>query len=614
LIDPWNRGSGFLSSSDKAARNLAQIENSKSLRFKPFQDGISATRAIPLLNQLAAVSTVKKEFDKLKPVFIQHCRLNWRGSLLEWLDAALIIQNDLSPKFPSLLGSGGNDGRLDFTDNFRQRLIDLFDINTGKPAKKTNALLQAALFAAPAQGAGNYAIGQYAPGVAGGANSTNGLDGKANVNPWDFVLFMEGTVLFASAATRRLNNAAAASAPFALYAQAAGHLSSSSGDKAVRGEQWFPLWAQSATLGEIRALLSEGRAQLGKAATKDPLEMARAVARLGVARGISAFERYAYMERNGQANFAVPLGRWKVAAQPNQNLLADLDEYLFRLHREARSENASNALAVAVRNLDDALLAAAANGSLPLHWQNILLALADCESLVAKMPSDNRVGILSGLTPKWIDAADDGTPEFRLALAFGTQNNIRRCFLPLNKFGNKLEKEAGVSVVCDGRDFITDAIAFIDRRFVEIGKGSNRHLSQFSPRPAMLADISAFLDGSLDEVRLLSLARAFMALDTATLTASAAGYPVFAGRGDYPPDAFALFRLAIRPDIFRRLSSGDIVAAARMATQNLRAQSILPAITLAVGDARRLAASMAFPVSTTTLAKLKETITINTKE
>jgi CRISPR-associated protein Csx17 len=613
LVDPWNRGSGFLSSKDKAAKNLSQVEKSKSLRFKPFQDGIAAARAIPLLAQLTAVADIKKDFDRLKPKFIQQCRLNWRGPILEWLDAALIIQSDLSPKFPALLGSGGNDGRLDFTDNFRQRFADLFDIDTGKPNKKAGPLLRSALFAAPAQGAGKGAIGQYSPGAAGGANSTNGLDGKSHVNPWDFILFLEGAVLFASAATRRLNNSASASAPFALYAQAAGHLSSSSGDKAARGEQWMPLWAQPATLGEVRSLLSEGRAQLGRTATREPLDMARAIARLGVARGISAFERYGYLERNGQANFAVPLGRWQVSAQPRQDLLADLDNYLARLHREAKSDHASNTLATAARNLDDAILAAAANGSLPLNWQNILLALADCESIIAKIPPDkNKVGILTGLTPGWIDAADDGTPEFRLALAFGTQSDIRRHFLPLNKFGNRLDATAASSVVCFGRTFVADAIAFIDRRFVEAGKDASRAFSQFSHRPAALADISAFLSGALDEPRILALARAFMAFGPRALPGAV---PRAHAEYESAEDNFALFRLALRPDIFRRLASGDIASAARSAAQHLRSRGIVPPISLAVGDARRLAASLAFPISRAAQDVLAAAFTVtSTKE
>lgn len=635
LVSPWNSGSGFLKEDNRVAPLLRKFEASSLSRLDRYQVGVRAARI--LCNELAAVkqeevkikgetnklrtkaekeaqrndpeykarlNAVKGNLKRLKEQFIPQCRLNWRGQVLEWLEAALIIQSDLSASFPSLLGTGGNDGNLDFTANFRECFSTLFDVNTGACSEQAEPLLLSALFASPSRGAGEYAIGQYAPGSAGGANSTNGLDGKANVNPWDFILFLEGTVLFASAATRRLNQSSRASAPFALYSQSAGHLSSSAGDKSSRGEQWMPLWPQPATLGEVRSLLSEGRAQLGRSATRDPLDMVRAIARLGVARGISSFERFGYLERNGQANFAVPLGRWQVTAQPRQELLADLDTFIARLHREVRSEHVSNALSSVVRALDNAILAASANGSLPLSWQNILLALADIDTFFAKIPVDkNKVGMLSSLSPGWVDAANDGSVEFRLALAFGTQSVVRRHFLPLNKFG-RLDSIGSTSVVCFGRDFISDAIAFLDRRLIEAASDASHAFDQYSPFPASLADISAFIQGSLNESRLLALSRAFMAL--ATKACQTASLPaIYSG---FAEDGYALFRLCLAPrhwkipippraDIFRRLASGDIAFASRAAARHLRAHGVASPIEIVAGDARRLAAALAFPLS-----------------
>jgi CRISPR-associated protein Csx17 len=283
------------------------------------------------------------------------------------LEAAVILDGDLSPRYPSLLGSGGNDGNLDFTDNFRQRFLDLFDIaaQDAPPRANTAALLDHALHGAAVVGTGAHSIGQYMPGAAGGANSSSGLAGRANVNPWDFVLFMEGTVLFSAAASRRLGieGSSSVSAPFAIRANAIGHASVSPREKSSRGEQWLPLWERPATLREIRALLSEGRAQLGRSIARDPVDMARAIARLGVARGITAFERYGYIERNGQSTFAVPLGRWKVASQPHQDLLSDLDNYLRRLSREAGNERATASLSDVARRVNDAVQMA----RLPAH-------------------------------------------------------------------------------------------------------------------------------------------------------------------------------------------------------------------------------------------------------
>ena len=640
LIDPWNGGSGFLKD-DKAAGFLKQFEQSPSPRLTIYQNGVKAARELcEELNKAkrdeveikkdsvnikdkvqkaalrndpnykARLQNASKKLKRLKEAFLAECRMKWRGPHLEWLEAAVILDSDLSPRYPSLLGSGGNDGNLDFTDNFRQRFLDLFDITSPEvvPYPNTAALIDHALFGTAVTGTGDYSIGQFAPGNAGGANSSNGLDGKANVNPWDFVLFLEGSVLFAAAASLRLGAAGAnsASAPFAMRADAVGNASVSVKEKCARGEQWFPLWERPASLREIRALLSEGRAQLGRANVREPLDMARAIARLGVARGISAFERYGYIERNGQSNFAVPLGRWKVVSQPNQNLLSDLDNYLRRVSREASGERATASLAKVARRLSDAVLSVAADGTSPVRWQNVLIALSDADSLAASLPpSKNKFGIVPKLREGWLVAADDGSAEFRLAVAFASQEGVRRFFLPLNKFANQLDEKGAVNVVCFGRDFIADAIALLNRGVIVSARDASRSVKQFAGAYASLADITAFLQGSLDTGRILSLVRSLMAVDY-----NEAARPNALVKNETPEDAFVLFRFCLAPqhwrtdipvraDIFRRLSSGDLVSASRLAALHLRAHGFIPPLVIAAGDSRLLAASLAFPLSIT---------------
>ena len=58
---------------------------------------------------------------------------------------------------------------------------------------------------APANKLTSAAVGQYQPGSAGGANSSTGFASGNLVNPWDFVFMMEGSLLFTSRATRRLD-------------------------------------------------------------------------------------------------------------------------------------------------------------------------------------------------------------------------------------------------------------------------------------------------------------------------------------------------------------------------------------------------------------------------
>ncbi|HRR34791.1 MAG TPA: type I-U CRISPR-associated protein Csx17 [Kiritimatiellia bacterium] len=616
LVSPWNRASGFYG----GYPTLVYFETSDLPRLAAYREGVAAartlcsdleiaqTRVVEIKNEAkslkgaakealkndpqykARLASVEREFKRLKAQFIPECRLKWRRQSREWLNAAIVINSDKTLSWPSLFGTGGADGKLDFTTNFRQRFCDLFDLQNGAmPKPQTHDLLKHALIGDASLGSGNYKVGQFAPGSAGGANSTNGLEcgasGIANVNPWDFILFMEGSVLFVSAASRRLNaSATTESAPFALRAQPAGHLSSSVGDKSSRGEQWMPLWPQFATLGEIRTLLSEGRAQLGRTSTREPLDMARSVARLGVARGISAFERYAYMERNGQSNFAVPPGRWPVLAQPHQNLLTDLDIYLNRLHKAVRKDNAAGSLVTAAKNLDDALLAATAAAAQPRSWQNVLLALAN-------------------------------------------QYGIRRHFLPINKFGS-YDKNETTSVVCFGRDLVVDLVALIDRSLVEASQNASRALDQTPINPrfcARLPDLDAFLAGRVDYTRLLRVARALMALETQALKMSAVTINPGCVSATSSSDVYAFFRFCLAPrhwrvsvpvrsDVFRRLASGDIAAASRLAFQHLRSHGITPPLQLCVGNARLLAAAKAFTLSFASRDALLNTITHNPQE
>jgi CRISPR-associated protein Csx17 len=41
------------------------------------------------------------------------------------------------------------------------------------------------------------AIGQFFPAAAGGDNSSSGFRAKSLLNPWDFILMIEGAVVFA---------------------------------------------------------------------------------------------------------------------------------------------------------------------------------------------------------------------------------------------------------------------------------------------------------------------------------------------------------------------------------------------------------------------------------
>lgn len=655
FVSPWNKGSGFFAARDKG---LTPLETSSARRFAPFREGIRAARVhlVALGQADAAVRLVKAQskakkgmkatrskndpeykrelaaaenvFKRLKADVFAPLALAWRGPHRDWMDAAMVLSQQGEPSWPALLGTGGNDGRLDFTNAAMQRLGDLFDLDSpdGVPVATATGLLQNALFGLQSAAILDAAVGQFLPGFAGGANGTTGPDADSRVNPWDFVLMLEGAVAFRGLATRRLGGRhdTRVAIPFAVSAQAVGHATRGR-EKDLRGEQWMPLWANPASWHDMSALLGEGRAQLGRASARRPLEFARAVSKLGVARGLSGFVRYGYLERNGQSNLAVPLGRINVAARPRGRLIDDIGGWLDRLQRE--SEDAPARLSAAVGVLSDAVFDALTRDAEPMRWQSILIAVSQVEKVLASGTAF-KVGPCPKLSAGWLAAADDGSTTWRLALALGSgaagydrgrpQDGVRAHTLPIDarkpwSFAIGADKRLvnDPRVVMQGRDGMTDLIALVERRLIESAQRGERALP-LVPAPgatARLEDLASFIDGEVDIEHVVGLGRALMALDWARARLSPQSVERCGRRPDEMWEALRLSALPFEvggrtlgcePTMFRRLASGDITGAVAVALRRLRASGFRPPLAVAVGDrasARLWAAALAFPIA-----------------
>ena len=678
LVSPWNKGSGFFAENDSS---LSSIQNSRSLRFSAFRSGISASRerleeiaradkeirAIKEETKKRGMSAkekkqiktsesyksrlreAEKRFKQLKEVdLIPNLRLNWRGPHREWMDAAMVLADDGTPKYPALLGTGGNDGRLDFTNNFMKRLNEIFDLEShnGQPRSAAPAWVRGALWdtAIPGNLSGQ-PVGQYLPGMAGGANNANGPDSESLVNPLDFLMMLEGAIAFRSSASRRFESLESShvATPFVVNTCGAAYPSASADDEGARGEQWMPLWSQPSTYRELHQLLAEGRAQIGAKAVREPLDLARAVKRLGVARGIRSFQRYGYIERNGQSNLAVPLGRFDVANRASEHLtcIDDLDSWLRRLRREARDKNAPARLRQVEKRLVDALFTVTAEHSQsPDRWQGVLSQLTEAEAIM-RQGTGYEAQSIPPLRPEWVVASNDGTPEFRLALAFALQEGgcgksgisvdpIRRHWLPLDRDkpwrfatgGTGLDMQP--DVVMHGRCGLDDAIALVQRRLVEASQQEGRHLPLNATMPqafTSIADLTALLIGHVDLDRTLALARSLMALNRKAWRTWAQKHIMERPHGsDWPDDVWLAIRLCtlpwpIRtrsgfeldigadPALIRRLDAGDAAKAFVIASRRLRTAGVHCTIRsgAAPPDTARLwAAALAFPITKTT--------------
>lgn len=677
LVSPWNKGSGFFYTKVQPPW-LSSLEDSKSDRFKPFRDGIKAARASlnELLKADKAVRNIKaettapdmaraekdrvrdsdeykkrlreaeKNFKNLKSDLIPNLRLNWRGTQRKWMDATMVLDNKGVAKYPALLGTGGNDGRFDFTNNFMRRLEEIFDLKTndGGPQPVATYWVSGLLWGTPVpEYSSGKSVGQYLPGTAGGANNSNGPNGDSMVNPLDFVLMLEGTLAFSSHATCRFGSldASRAASPFTVSACGAAYASASINDESARGEQWMPLWSQPSTFTEIQHLLGEGRAQLGTKTVHDPLDLARAISRLGTTRGISAFQRYSYIERNGQSNLAVPLGRFNVARQPSEQVacLDDLDFWLRRLRRAAREQNAPTRLYEVEKRLMEALFTTTEHPEQPEVWQRVLLRLTEVEEIM-KHGSGFAAQPIPRLRPEWVTVANDGSAEFRLGLAFALQasdflrkeerttDTIRRHWLPLDSeqqwrfattdTGAAMRLDIQPDVVMHGRHGIDDAVALIERRLTEASQRDNRYLPlKAAPHAsASVADLVELLSGGIDMDRVLELARALMALDRKQWAKQSIS--IESPRTlDWPDDAWLAIRLCMLsgplktrsgskidigadPTIVRRLGAGDGAAAIELSLRRLCSKGIRPVVrtgTVPPYIARLWAAALAFPIT-----------------
>jgi CRISPR-associated protein Csx17 len=669
ITSPWNKGAGFVTENDRA---LAPFMESRALRFAPLVAGIAAARA--LVADLAAadaevrsvkaetkvrglskaaraklrgdpeykrrLADVEKRFSRQKASLIPRCRLEWRGAQRQWMDAAIVLGDGEKPTFPALLGTGGNDGRLDFTNNLYQRLDELFDTTDGAPRAGVERQFSVALWAGPGLAVNApVGAGQYLPSGVGGANASNGPTANSAVNPVDFVLMLEGALLFTAHTSRRFDVDARlqASVPFAVRSAATGYASAASSDEGARGEQWMPLWNNPSSLEEVTQLLGEGRARIGGTHAKEPLAFARAVARLGVARGVDGFERFGYIERNGQSNLAVPLGRFRVPDAPPQllTLLDSVDPWHQRVRRQARDDHAPARLQLAERRLTDSLFAVVEHSSEPRRWQAVLLAMAGVEDVMTT-GTGFRAGPVPRLEVGWAAAANDGSVEFRLALAFARQgvstpdwkwDGVRRHWLPLD--GTRFATTGDASsprlakrsdVVLNGRDGVADAIALFQRRLIESATSGARHI-RLGARPregAQLSDLALLVSGGVDLDRTVALGRALMALDPRGTVGSHDLRPQAGASSHWPDDAWLALRLALLPwpldaggdrdvksdpAIYRRLAAGDAAGAFAIARTRLEAAGVrcpLRFATVEPARARLWAAALAFPITAAT--------------
>jgi len=583
VIAPWNGGSGFYFQERKS--NERDPTTGKKLKLGTRDQPTTATKAVDSIlastntrfvsyrEALALGRTLIKQYGLVeapdngnpKDDLVRSLRGILPDNCLEWLDAALLVTGE-STQFPPLLGTGGNDGNLDFTSNFMQRLIDVIG-TTEEPLPVQSAdWLRMSLFGKPTPGLIDSNIGQFSPGQAGGPNATTGFDANAVINPWDFVLLIEGALLFATAAVRR--NAddpyGVLSYPFTVRTVGAGSGSLGAGDASnarSRHELWMPLWEQLASYPEIRALLSEGRVALGRKPARDALDFVRAVHQLGGYRGIRSFERYGLLMRSGKAYLATPLERIEVTNKPRTNLLGELDQgWLEKFRRFAQSESAANHFQVLRHRLENAFFDFSGKELSPEETQALIALLGEIQSaLVGSSKARKDVDPLPRLSEQWAQHANDNTPAFHIARALAGLRGGDKFPLPLcaqlfpvhprypNKWidnaNNAGNDPASRIRICTGAVGSLPHILrnLLSRRLLLFEKFDMKDKPLQSPAGVALDEIAAFLQNDKMDQRIASLLPGLSLCNIPRDDDHAAGH------GSVPA-AFALLKLCLTPD------------------------------------------------------------------
>lgn len=523
VVSPWNGASGFFANDNRDGFDA--IEADRSSRLEVFRTVIASARAT--LGRAGLAS--KPETKIAKPALLRELRATLPDAAIEWLDAAIVLVGD-GAAFPPLLGSGGNDGHYDIANNYAQSVAFALALAGSERAR---AEATAALTAALWRGAGALRKMSLAH-LTRDASPVNSPSGASDAlgNPWQLCLAVEGTLLLAAGAGRRLADGAQPGlvAPFTLRPTGAGFGSAVPGEKG-KSELWLPLWGSPASLPEVQSLFREARAQVGRRPAQTGLDAARASAELGVARGIGAFERFVILERAGMSNLAVPAGRIEVRQRPAARVLATLDPWLGRVVRYAAGD-IPRSQREAIKWLERDAFAVAEHGT-PSAVGDLLVALGRIESAFAAADERHRPIGLHPIAPPaapWIAALDRARVDVRVALALASVSDVSgfaagRVRLPAMRdylHGTGLDERGrrGYGALTTGRvaglaPAVERLAAVHQRRHQDAARAGRAELGFERGLRVSLSDLTRLVGGSVDDHALGALIDGLVLLDFA---------------------------------------------------------------------------------------------------
>jgi CRISPR-associated protein Csx17 len=658
IIAPWNGGSGFYPQDKNQRAMLDALCDTPAPRLDEYRTTVTAARTLVGQRREQPKGEEKAEL-------LRHARRIFSDRAVKWLDAAYVL-GESKPDYLPLLGSGGNDGRLDFTINFIARLLSVLPEAIKQKAdeqfqqrsaqgkvpedrlsrlirqltqqsegqiQQSEQQLWAALFRDRIAKLESVAVGQFYPAGAGGVNAAQGVSGESFVNPWDFVLAIEGALLLASATVRQLaaGSRSRASFPFTTRNSTVGY-GTASGNEKMRAEMWLPLWSRPASFLEVAHIFGEGRVQFSgtqKRSVHTGFDFARAVAELGVDRGIDAFQRYGFLERNGQANLATPLGRFEVRERPRATLIYQFDRWLDALRRATSDTKRTPPRFVrALARIEESSFQLCASGQ-PADLQGTIMALGAAEAELARSPrfrDEHALHPLTGLSERWASECNDQSYEFELAAALGAMTGegkrgvFRTHLEPVEVRGTHTSWTSDdTGMVWGTGTLASNLAAVLQRRSIEARAAGLPHPGLTSRRYASPAAITAFLQGATDDERLESLLHGLALInwraESAWAPRTSSQIPptlprayallklLFLPEGRLNPDASSEpITIRHEPAIVPLLRAGRMPEALELADRRLRTSGLVPLtcqfhVAADIDTGTRLAAALLIPIA-----------------
>ena len=429
IVNPWNKGGGVAkqSKSPSADALIRRIEGTTSRRWLPYRDAIAAAR---IAIEDAEAHGPMKDAEK-KKLIVALFRARCPEEAIAWIDTAVVL-GLRDAGFPPIVGSGGNDGRLDFGVTFAGYALAMMDGKSGRGVDRA-ALLRDSLYGTATAALVPGSLGQYAPATAVMFNLGNGMMGDGLVNPWDYVFALEGAVAFAGALVKRANTSDRPSYPFSFTAVAAGFGSASKGEE-TRGEIWLPVWSGAASWAAVAALLRRGRLEVDLSnerttaarSARTSLDAVHGALTLGVASGLERMNRVVLAARNGLAYSGTSAGTIRVGDRRDPALASLNRETLQWITKTAALQIGGQALD-AIRAYEDAVYAYGATRlddriQRAVAFQEVISALGLVDRTVALAPpKDHRpLPFLEAALLQPDGPLDDETAEHRIARAIAS--------------------------------------------------------------------------------------------------------------------------------------------------------------------------------------------------